>query len=63
MVPLKKITKARTSRELDRLLMIWRGWNVASKVNHFPYHSRPYQILMKFETDKEHEFITNTRCW
>ncbi|AVK85290.1 hypothetical protein C3943_18040 [Lysinibacillus sp. B2A1] len=56
MVPLKKITKARTAKELERMIAdeTERGWNVASKVNHFPYHSRPYQILMTFETDKEH---------
>ncbi|MFF2174953.1 hypothetical protein ACFVT8_00585 [Lysinibacillus sp. NPDC058147] len=55
MVPLKKITKARTSRELERLIADdeERGWNVASKVNHFPYHSRPYQILMTFDTENE----------
>lgn len=56
MVPLRKITKARTARELERLIEDdkERGWNVASRVNHFPHHSRPYQILMKFETDKEY---------
>lgn len=56
MVPLRKITKARTSQELRRLIAddTDRGWKVASRVNHFPHHSRPYQILMKFETDKEH---------
>ncbi|QDZ98955.1 hypothetical protein D0439_10060 [Lysinibacillus fusiformis] len=56
MVPLKKITKARTSQELERMIEDEeeRGWSVASKINHFPYHSRPYQILMTFETDKEH---------
>jgi len=56
MVPLRKITKARTARELERLIEDdkERGWNVASRVNHFPYHSRQYQILMTFETDKEH---------
>lgn len=55
MATLRKITKARTSRELKRMIEDdkERGWNVASKVNHFPYHSRPYQILMTFETDKE----------
>ncbi|WP_249645872.1 MULTISPECIES: hypothetical protein [unclassified Lysinibacillus] len=55
MVPLKKITKARTSRELERMIEDdkERGWNVASKVNHFPYHSRPYQVLMTFKTDNE----------
>lgn len=55
MVPLRKITKARTARELERLIEDdkERGWKVGSTVNHFPHHSRPYQILMKFETDKE----------
>lgn len=55
MVTLKKITKARTSRELERLIEddTERGWRVASKVNHFPYHSRPYQILMKFDMERE----------
>jgi|GEM_PF-1259612 len=56
MVQLRKITKARTSQELKRMIEDdkERGWKVASRVNHFPHHSRPYQILMKFETDKEH---------
>ncbi|WP_374964586.1 hypothetical protein [Lysinibacillus sp. RS5] len=55
MAQLKKITKARTSRELDRMVADDedRGWNVASKVNHFPYHSRPYQILMTFSTERD----------
>lgn len=55
MVALKKITKARTSQELERMVAddTDRGWHVASKVNHFPYHSRPYQILMKFDTERE----------
>lgn len=55
METLRKITKARTSQELQQMIAndTERGWNVASKVNHFPYHSRPYQILMKFSTERD----------
>ncbi len=51
MVPLKKITKSRTSRELEQMIEDEkeRGRSGASKVN----HSRLYQVLMTFETDKE----------
>lgn len=55
MVMLKKVTKARTSRELEKYVSddVERGWKIASQMRHFPQDSRPYQILMKFETDKE----------
>lgn len=45
MVPLKKITRVRVNDGDEKE----RGWSGASKVN----HSRLYQVLMTFETDKE----------
>lgn len=55
MVPLKKITKARTSRELERLVTddTERGWTVASRMNYISADPRPYQILLEFNTERE----------
>lgn len=56
MVVLKNIIGARTQRELEIRIAECeeRGWKVASQMKHFPGDPRPYQILMKFEADKEH---------
>lgn len=55
MPTLRKITKARTSRELERLVTddTERGWMVASKMNYISADPRPYQILLEFNTDNE----------
>ena len=55
MVVLKNIIKARTQRELEMKIAdnLDRGWIIASSIKHFPHDPRPYQTLMKFETDKE----------
>ncbi|UPW82346.1 hypothetical protein [Lysinibacillus sp. Ag94] len=55
MAQLKKITKARTQRELERLVAddTERGWNVASRMNYISHDPRPYQILLKFNTERE----------
>lgn len=55
MPTLRKITKARTSRELERLVAddTDRGWMVASRMNYISADPRPYQILLEFNTDNE----------
>ncbi|MET4563347.1 hypothetical protein ABIA69_004544 [Lysinibacillus parviboronicapiens] len=55
MATLRKITKARTSRELERLVAddTERGWNVASRMNYISHDPRPYQMLLQFNTDNE----------
>ena len=55
MVPLKKITKARTSQELRRLIAddTDRGWSVGSEVKYLPEFARSYQVLMIFNTESE----------
>lgn len=55
MPTLRKITKARTSRELERLVTddTERGWMVASRMNYISADPRPYQILLEFNTDNE----------
>jgi len=55
MPTLRKITKARTSRELERLVTddTERGWMVASRMNYISADPRPYQILWEFNTDNE----------
>lgn len=55
MVVLKNIIGARTQRELENRIADCeeRGWKVASQMKLFPGNPRPYQILMKFETDKD----------
>lgn len=55
MVVLKNIIGARTRQELERKIEdnLERGWKIASPVKHFPHDPRPYQMLLKFETDKE----------
>ncbi len=53
MPTLRKITKARTPRELERLVTddTERGWMVASRMNYISADPRPYQILLEFNTD------------
>ncbi len=55
MKPLKKITKARTSRDLEQLVAddTERGWSVASRMNYISHDPRPYQILLKFNAERE----------
>ncbi|MFJ8513396.1 hypothetical protein [Lysinibacillus xylanilyticus] len=55
MAQLKKITKARTSRELEHLVAddTERGWSVESRMNYISQDPRPYQILLKFNTENE----------
>ncbi len=55
MPTLRKITKARTSRELERLVTddTERGWMIASRMNYISADPRPYQILLEFNTDNE----------
>lgn len=55
MKPLKKITNARTSRELEQLVAddTERGWNVASRMNYISQDPRPYQILLEFNVERE----------
>lgn len=55
MPTLRKNTKARTSRELERLVTddTERGWMVASRMNYISADPRPYQILLEFNTDNE----------
>ncbi|SPT98383.1 Uncharacterised protein [Lysinibacillus capsici] len=55
MPTLRKITKARTSRELERLVAddTDRGWMVASRMNYISADPRPYQILLEFNTERE----------
>lgn len=55
MPTLRKITKARTSRELERLVTdeTERDWMVASRMNYISADPRPYQILLEFNTDNE----------
>ncbi|MFJ6268182.1 hypothetical protein [Lysinibacillus xylanilyticus] len=55
MAQLKKITKARTPRELERLVAddTERGWNVESRMNYISQDPRPYQMLLIFNTENE----------
>ena len=55
MVPLRKITKARTSRELKRMIAddTDRGWSVGSDLKYLPEFARSYQVLMIFNTESE----------
>ncbi|MEQ6357727.1 hypothetical protein ABNX05_24275 [Lysinibacillus sp. M3] len=55
MAALRKITKARTSRELEHLVAddTERGWNVASRMNYISQDPRPYQILLEFNVERE----------
>lgn len=55
MVPLRKITKARTSQELKRMIEDdrERGWSVGSDVKYLPEFARSYQVLIIFNTESE----------
>jgi len=55
MAQLKKITRARTPRDLERLVAddTERGWNVASRMNYISQDPRPYQMLLIFNTENE----------
>jgi len=55
MAQLRKISKARTSRELRRMIAddTDRGWSVGSEVKYLPEFARSYQVLMIFNTESE----------
>ncbi|KMY32007.1 hypothetical protein ACZ11_07475 [Lysinibacillus xylanilyticus] len=55
MAQLKKITKARTPRELERLVAddTERGWNVVSRMKYISQDPRPYQMLLIFNTEND----------
>lgn len=55
MAQLREITKARTSRELRKMIVddTDRGWSVGSEVKYLPEFARSYQVLMIFNTESE----------